>query len=75
MLENQRALKEVFLKIKGIDKDNNGYVTSQELDDILRLEYGSELNARDLKGLFRQFASIQNTILIDYKKFRAHILG
>lgn len=59
--------------IKEIDKDNNGYVTNQELDDILKLIYPEKLGDKDLKRLFRRFASIQNTILIDYKKMRNFI--
>lgn len=44
--------------IKDIDKDNNGYVTNQELDDILKMIYPDQLGGKDLKKLFRQFASI-----------------
>ena len=32
-------MREVFKIIKEIDRDNNGYVTQTELDDILRLMY------------------------------------
>lgn len=60
--------------IKEIDKDNNGYVTNQELDDIFKMHYEKELGDRDIKKLFKPFASIQNRILIDYKKLRDHIL-
>ncbi len=56
--------------IKDIDKDNNGYVTNQELDDILKLIYPDEFGDKDLKRLFRKFESIQNTLLIDYKRLR-----
>ena len=61
--------------IKEIDKDNNGYVTNQELDDIFKMHYERELTSKDLKTLFKPFASIQNRILIDYKKLRDHILN
>ena len=60
--------------IKEIDKDNIGYVTNQELDDIFKMHYEKELGDRDIKKLFKPFASIQNRILIDYKKLRDHIL-
>lgn len=56
--------------IKNIDKDNNGYVTNQELDDIFKMHYDQELKTKDLKTLFKPFASLQNRILIDYKKLR-----
>ncbi len=54
--------------IKDIDRDCNGYVTNQELDDIFKVVFPSQLGDKDLLRLFRNFASIQNTILIDYKK-------
>ena len=38
------------------------------------MHYEEELGAKDLKKLFKPFASIQNRILIDYKKLRDHIL-
>jgi hypothetical protein len=44
--------------IKEIDKDNNGYVTNQELDDIFKMHYERELGYKDLKTLFKPFASI-----------------
>ena len=39
------------------------------------MHYEQELGAKDLKKLFKPFASIQNRILIDYKKLRDHILA
>jgi Ca2+-binding EF-hand superfamily protein len=60
--------------VKEIDKDNNGYVTNQELDDILKMIYPTEFGERDLKRLFKLFSSIQNRILIDYKKMRTFIM-
>ena len=56
--------------IKDIDQDNNGYVTTTELDDILKYHLPTELSNRSLKPLFKPFASIQNRILIDYKKWK-----
>lgn len=44
--------------IKNIDKDNNGYVTNQELDDIFKMHYDLELKTKDLKTLFKPFASL-----------------
>lgn len=60
--------------IKEIDKDNNGYVTNQELDDIMKMVYPDEFGDKDLKRLFNKFASIQNKILINYKSLRDYIL-
>ena len=62
-------LKEIIKNIRDIDKDNNGYVTTTELDDIIKLHYHEELFDKNLKPLFKKYASIQNMILIDYKKF------
>jgi Ca2+-binding EF-hand superfamily protein len=61
--------------IKDIDKEHNGYVTITELDDILKINYKKELTDKNLKEIFKPFASIQNRILIDYKKFRDFLLN
>ena len=55
--------------IKEIDPDRNGYVTQTELDDIMKLKY-AELEKRDLIPIISKYCSIQNKILIDYKKFK-----
>ena len=55
--------------IRYIDKDNNGYVTLTELDDILKLHY-PKLQNKDLLSIIRKHRSVQNKILIDYRKFR-----
>ena len=39
--------------IKEIDKDNNGYVTNQELEDIFKMHYEKELGDKDLKTYFK----------------------
>lgn len=64
----------IMRAIKDIDKEHNGYVTSTELDDILKINYKNELTDKNLKEIFRPYASIQNRILIDYKKFRDYLL-
>ena len=45
-----------------------------ELDDILKLTYSEELSKKDTRPLMRKYASIQNRVLVDYKKFRESIL-
>lgn len=65
---------DIMRAIKDIDKEHNGYVTSTELDDILKICYKKDLLDKNLKNIFRPFASIQNKILIDYKKFRDFLL-
>lgn len=74
IINKNNKIVNIMKIIKNIDKDNNGYVTNQELDDIFTMHYEKELKNRDLKTLFKPFASIQNRILIDYKKLRDHIL-
>jgi len=39
VIQAENKMKEVMLTIKTIDKDHNGYVTRNELDDILKLTY------------------------------------
>jgi Ca2+-binding EF-hand superfamily protein len=46
--------------IKDIDKEHNGYVTSTELDDILKLFCKKDLLDKNLKPLFKPYSSIQN---------------
>ena len=62
-------------RINEIDKDHNGYVTNTELDDIIKLSYKKELNGKSLKLIFKPYSSIQNQVLIDYKRFRDAILS
>jgi Ca2+-binding EF-hand superfamily protein len=67
-------IKQVMLMIKQIDRDHNGYVTASELDDIVKIVYAESLKTKDLIPIMSKFCSIQNRILIDYKKFRDWIL-
>jgi hypothetical protein len=57
---------EVMRTILEIDKDRNGYITSSEMDDILKLYYPS-LEEHNILPIIKKFSSIQNKILIDYK--------
>ncbi len=59
MTEEKRnnTLANIMRTIKQIDRDNNGYVTSTELDDILKLTFPFLENKR-LKLLFKDFESI-----------------
>ena len=65
-MANENKLPFIMRSIKDIDQDNNGYVTTTEFEDILKVHY-PELADKNLKKLFKPFASIQNRILIDYK--------
>lgn len=48
----------IMRRINEIDKDHNGYVTSTELDDIIKLCYPHALKGKSLQALFKPFASI-----------------
>ena len=45
-------LVKILQTIRTIDKDRNGFVTNQELEDILKLFYKDQLGKYDLKPLF-----------------------
>ncbi len=64
---------DIMKRIKEIDREHNGYVTSTELSDILQIAYPN-LQNRNIKALFQNYSSIANKILIDYKRFRDDIL-
>ena len=54
--------------LRELDPGRNGYVTNQELEDIFRSVYPEKLKNVSLKRIFESFASIQNKLLIDYKR-------
>lgn len=60
--------------IREIDKDNNGFVTVTELDDILKIVYPSEFKDKDLSSFLKTYRSIQNKVLVDYQKMKEHIV-
>ena len=58
----------IWKSIKKIDKDSNGYVTLEELDEIFREWYPLELEGKTLNRYFRQkYCSMSNKNLINYK--------
>ena len=73
IIAEDNKMDQVMLTIKQIDKDHNGYVTRNELDDILKLFYKNQLESKDLTMIIKRFGSIQNKILIDYKSFKSWI--
>ena len=70
IMAKENKLKSIVLTIKEIDKDHNGFVTSTELDDIIKLYYRKELMNKDLLPFINKFSSLQNRILIHYKSFQ-----
>ena len=73
MFQSHNQLIEVMKRIKEIDREHNGYVTSTELSDIIQISLPL-LKTMNLTSLLRPYASIANKVLIDYKRFRDEIL-
>lgn len=65
-------MKEIQHIIRSIDRDRNGYVTRNELDDILKEVY-PELRKKDLMRLIKPFCSVLNKILVDYGRFKSFV--
>lgn len=63
----------IWKSIKTIDKDSNGYVTIDELEEIFREQFPMELDKRSLYHYFKKFCSVQNKNLINYKQIKEHI--
>ena len=59
MFENDR-LKEIGHAIREIDPDRNGYVTNQELDDIIRINYRDQMEGKHIMDFIKQFSSEAN---------------
>ena len=66
-------MKDIGLAIREIDPDRNGYITNQELDDIIRINYTKEMEGKHIFEFIKQFASSSNPILIDYNLFKKHM--
>ena len=74
LLKESDKIIDVFKIIKEIDQDHNGFVTLNELDDILKLICSEQLADKNLEIIIKKFCSMQNKILIDYKRFRQAII-
>ena len=73
LIVEKNLLIKIMQTIRTIDRDKNGFVTNQELEDILKLFYKEQLDKYDLKPAFKSFASENNRLLIDYYKFRDYV--
>jgi hypothetical protein len=61
----------IWKSIKKIDKDSNGYVTLEEIDEIFREWYPLELEGKTLNRYFRsKYGSVANRNLINYKQLK-----
>ncbi len=66
----------IFKSIKKIDKDSNGFVTMEELDEIFREWYPLEMEGKTLnRHLKKVYGSVSNRNLINYKQMKAEVLG
>lgn len=74
IMTREDKLKEVMFTIRQIDKEHNGYVTRNELEDILKMYMKESLDHYNLAPILNQFSSIQNKILIDYMKFQKWVM-
>ena len=73
VFKDNDKLGELSFIIRNIDKDHNGYVTSTEMDDILKVLYPKQLANVNLKHILRPHCSSANKVLLDYKNFKAYI--
>ena len=70
IIRNNNKMVQIMSMIYEIDKDANGYVTSTEIDDILKILYPNEFGNKKLKNILKPFCSSANKVLLDYKAFR-----
>ena len=70
ILVADNKLEELMKTIREIDKHHTGFVTTTELDDILRLIYPESLKDYDLKMIYKDFRSSSNKVLLNYRKLR-----
>lgn len=73
VFKENNKLQQIVLSIKDIDRDRNGYVTTTEIDDILKYHYPKELGDKNLLRILSKFQSISNRILVDYKQLNQWI--
>lgn len=66
-------MDELAFTIRSIDRDHNGYVTWNEMEDILKILYPEELRGKNLKQVLKPFCSSLNKVLLDYKYFKGFI--
>lgn len=74
VFSEDNKMQKIMNLIRFIDKDKNGFITTSEMTDILKETYPAKLKDKEFKHLYKPFCSIQNPILLDYKRFREFIL-
>lgn len=73
IFKDDNRLGTIMKMVYNIDRDHNGYITTTELDDILKITYPKELMNVNLKSTLRPFCSSSNKVLLDYRYFRDFI--
>ena len=53
--------------IRQIDRDHNGYITNQEMEDIIKMYYPKELGDVVIEPHIHKYTSPLNRVLVDYK--------
>lgn len=66
VFKQDNRLLELMKMIGGIDR-GNGYITTSELDDILKIVYPDVLAKKNLKQILKPFRCASNKVLVDYK--------
>jgi hypothetical protein len=66
----------IFKSIKKIDKDSNGFVSIEELDEIFREWYPLEMEGKTLNRYLKKiYGSVSNKNLINYKQIKSEVLS
>ena len=58
IIYRNNKIKDIVRTIYEIDKQRNGFITTTELDDILKMNYKQELENKDLRLIMRKYCSI-----------------
>lgn len=67
-------IKRAFLYLRQIDNEGIGTVTKNELEDIFKTVYPSQLNDKNIVPLFEEFQTVSNHLLIDMRKFKQWVM-
>ena len=60
----------IWKSVKNIDKDSNGFVTTDELDEIFHEWFPFELEGKSLRMFMKKYQSINNKTLLHYKRIK-----
>lgn len=58
---------------KSLDRENNGFLTYDELEEVFKEWFPLELEGKSLKRYFSKHMSVQNKQLINYKEIKKTI--